>query len=113
MKYLIIPGFNHLCIFIFYVKGFYDIAKCMIRHLPQEIIQKLPINYEFSTCFVAVLFILVLKDSTDCSLSLDLKNQPIVSSCVTHILPFYGYFKGQEHICFNPTSWHLVTYNFL
>ena len=43
----------------------------------------------------------------------DLKNQPIVSSCVTHILPFCGYFKGQEVICFNPTSWHLVTYNFL
>ena len=43
----------------------------------------------------------------------DLKNQPIVSSFVTHILPFCGYFKGQEEICFNPTSWHLVTYNFL
>ena len=43
----------------------------------------------------------------------DLKNQPIVSSCVTHILLFCGYFKGQEEICFNPTSWHLVTYNFL
>ena len=42
----------------------------------------------------------------------DLKNQPIGSSCVTHILPFYGYFKGQEHTVFNPTSWHLVTYNF-
>ena len=26
----------------------------------------------------------------------DLKNLPIVSSCVTHILPFCGYFKGQE-----------------
>ena len=39
----------------------------------------------------------------------DLKNQPIVSSCVTHILPLCGYFKGQEQICFNPTSWHLVT----
>ena len=26
----------------------------------------------------------------------DLKNQPIVSSCVTHILAFCGYFKGQE-----------------
>ena len=43
----------------------------------------------------------------------DLKNQPIVSSCVTDILPFCSYFKGQEEICFNPTSWHLVTYNFL
>ena len=43
----------------------------------------------------------------------DLKNQPIGSSCVTHILPFCSYFKGQEQICFNPTSWHLVTYNFL
>ena len=43
----------------------------------------------------------------------DLKNQTIVSSCVTHILPSCGYFKGQEQICFNPTSWHLVTYNFL
>ena len=43
----------------------------------------------------------------------DLKNQTIVSSCVTHILPSCGYFKGQEEICFNPTSWHLVTYNFL
>ena len=43
----------------------------------------------------------------------DLKNRPIVSSCVTHILPFCCYFKGQEEICFNPTSWHLVTYNFL
>ena len=42
----------------------------------------------------------------------DLKNQPIVLSCVTHILAFCGYFKGQEQICFNPTSWHLVTYNF-
>ena len=42
----------------------------------------------------------------------DLKNQPTVSSCVTHILPFCGYFKGQEEICFNPTSWHLVTYTF-
>ena len=43
----------------------------------------------------------------------DVKNQTIVSSCVTHILPSCGYFKGQEQICFNPTSWHLVTYNFL
>ena len=43
----------------------------------------------------------------------DLKNETIVSSCVTHILPSCGYFKGQEQICFNPTSWHLVTYNFL
>ena len=43
----------------------------------------------------------------------DLKNQTIVSSCVTHILPSCGYFKGQEEICFNPTSWHLVTYNLL
>ena len=43
----------------------------------------------------------------------DLKNQTIVSSCVTHILPSCGYFKGQEQIYFNPTSWHLVTYNFL
>ena len=34
----------------------------------------------------------------------DLKNQPIGSSCATHILPFCGYFKGQEQICFNPTS---------
>ena len=42
----------------------------------------------------------------------DLKNQPIGLSCVTHILPFCGYFKGQEQICFNPTNWHLVTYNF-
>ena len=33
----------------------------------------------------------------------------IGSSCVTHILPFCGYFRGQEQICFNP----LVTYNFL
>ena len=45
--------------------------------------------------------------------SADLKNQPVGSSCVTHILPFYGYFKGQEQTGFNPTSWHLVTYNFL
>ena len=43
----------------------------------------------------------------------DLKNRPIGSSCVTHILPFYGYFKGWEQTVFNPTSWHLVTYNFL
>ena len=43
----------------------------------------------------------------------DLKNQPIGSLCVTHILPFCGYFKGQEQICFNPTTWHLVTYNLL
>ena len=43
----------------------------------------------------------------------DLKNQTIVSSCVTHIWPSCSYFKGQEQICFNPTSWHLVTYNFL
>ena len=43
----------------------------------------------------------------------DLKNQPVGSLCVTHILPFCSYFKGQEQICFNPTSWHLVTYNFL
>ena len=28
----------------------------------------------------------------------DLKNQTIVSSCVTHILPSCGYFKGQEQI---------------
>ena len=47
------------------------------------------------------------------SLLSDLKNQTIVSLCVTHILPSCGYFKGQEQICFNPTSWHLVTYNFL
>ena len=33
-----------------------------------------------------------------------LKNQPIGSLCVTHILPFCGYFKGQEQVCFNPTS---------
>ena len=31
----------------------------------------------------------------------DLKNQPIGSSCVTHILPFCGYFKGQEQTVFN------------
>ena len=43
----------------------------------------------------------------------DLKNQPIRSLCVTHILQFCGYFKGQEQICFNPTSWNLVTYNLL
>ena len=43
----------------------------------------------------------------------DLKNQPIGSLCVTHILPFFGYFKGQEQSVCNPTSWHLVTYNFL
>ena len=43
----------------------------------------------------------------------DLKNQPIGSSCVTHIFPFCGCFKVQEQIGFNPTSWHLVTYNFL
>ena len=43
----------------------------------------------------------------------NLKNQTIVSSCVTHILPSCSYFKGQEQICFNPTSWHLVTCNFL
>ena len=42
-----------------------------------------------------------------------LKNQPIGSWCVTHILAFCGYFKGQEQTCFSPTSWHLVTYNFL
>ena len=42
-----------------------------------------------------------------------LKNQPIGSLCVTHILPFCGYFKGQEQVCFNPTSWPLVTYNLL
>ena len=52
-------------------------------------------------------------DITDSHLLADLKNQPIGSSCVTHILPFCGYFKGQEQIGFNPTSWHLVTYNFL
>ena len=43
----------------------------------------------------------------------DLKNQPKGSSCVTLILQFCGYFKGQEQFGFNPTSWHLVTYNFL
>ena len=43
----------------------------------------------------------------------DLKNQPVGSSWVTHILPFCCYFKGQEQIGFKPTSWHLVTYNFL
>ena len=43
----------------------------------------------------------------------DLKNQPVESSCVTHILPFCSCFKGQEQLVFNPTSWHLVTYNFL
>ena len=42
-----------------------------------------------------------------------LKNQPIGSLCVTHILALCSYFKGQEQIGFNPTSWHLVTYNFL
>ena len=52
-------------------------------------------------------------DSIPGELWSDLKNQTIVSSCVTHILPSCGYFKGQEEICFNPTSWHLVTYNFL
>ena len=43
----------------------------------------------------------------------DLKNQPKGSLCVTHILAFFGYFKSQEQAFFNPTSWHLVTYNFL
>ena len=43
----------------------------------------------------------------------DLKNQPVGSLCVTHILPFCGYFKGQDQTVFNPTSWHMVTYNFL
>ena len=43
----------------------------------------------------------------------DLQNQPIGSLCVTHILQFCGYIKGQDQICFNTTSWHLVTYNFL
>ena len=43
----------------------------------------------------------------------DLKNQPIVSLSITHILQFCSYFKGQEQFGFNPTSWHLVTYNFL
>ena len=28
----------------------------------------------------------------------DLNNQPVGSSCVTHILPYCGYFKGQEQI---------------
>ena len=56
----------------------------------------------------------VIKEQTNIAdLLSDLKNQTIVSSCVTHILPSCGYFKGQEQICFNPTSWHLVTYNFL
>ena len=53
------------------------------------------------------------RENTSMFLLADLKNQPIVSSCLTHILPFCGYFKGQEQISFNPTSWHLVTYNFL
>ena len=43
----------------------------------------------------------------------DWKNQPIGLLCVTHILQFCGYFKGQEQFGFNPTSWHLVTYNIL
>ena len=43
----------------------------------------------------------------------DLKNQPVGSSCVAHILQFGGYFKGQEQFGCNPTRWHLVTYNFL
>ena len=30
-----------------------------------------------------------------------------------HDLCDCGYFKGQEQTVFNPTSWHLVTYNFL
>ena len=34
----------------------------------------------------------------------DLKNQPKGSSCITHILPFCGYFKGQEQTVFYPTS---------
>ena len=42
----------------------------------------------------------------------DLKNRPTRSLCGTHILAFCGYFKGQEQAFFNPTSWHLVTYNF-
>ena len=32
--------------------------------------------------------------------------------CNTHFA-ICGYLKGQEQICFNPTSLHLVTYNFL
>ena len=47
------------------------------------------------------------------SLLADLKNRPIGSSSVTHILQFCGYFNGQKQFGFNPTSWHLVTYNFL
>ena len=43
----------------------------------------------------------------------DLNNRPLGSSCVTHILQFCGYFQGQEQFDFYPTSWHLVTYNFL
>ena len=46
-------------------------------------------------------------------LLVDVKNQPIGSSCVTHVLAFCSYFKGREQTFFNPTSWHLVTYNFL
>ena len=54
-----------------------------------------------------------MKIDTQVDYLADLKNQPVGSLCVTHILPFCGYFKGQEQIGFNPTSWHLVTYNFL
>ena len=43
----------------------------------------------------------------------DLKNQPVGSLCVTHILPFCSRFKGQEQIDFKPTSWNLVACNFL
>ena len=31
----------------------------------------------------------------------DLKNQPVGSSCVTNILAFCSYFKGQEQTFFN------------
>ena len=71
----------------------------MVRHLVKKYVH-MPLVYAHQ----------IFNDS---DLLSDLKNQTIVSSCVTHILPSCGYFKGQEQICFNPTSWHLVTYNFL
>ena len=73
----------------------------------------LPIRIVTETSYCICLCIPSLSTyNTNTYLLSDLKNQTI-SSCVTLILPSCGYFKGQEQICFNPTSWHLVTYNFL
>ena len=87
-------------------------SNIMVLHHKMSQTVKINVNRYTNTYLLMNLFKMnqfILIFSCISALLSDLKNQTIVSSCVTHILPSCGYFKGQEQICFNPTSWHLVT----